>query len=286
MATRGGGEAVSPSARASGGAEVAGKVSRYHVHAVGRALDFLGLLAVDSGGAGLSLTEVADRIGVSKSAAFATLFTLADAGFVATAGDGVTKRYRLGPALIRLGAQARAQISLSDLARPYLLDLTRESHATSRLAVLESDNVVVIDQVTATAARGRDLRMGSRELLHSTGLGKAILSALPEGRVRSMLEGTGLPPRTANTITDVDDLLVHLRRIARLGYALDDEEDAEGVFCIGSPIREHAGTCVAALSVTGVKLHQPAAFYRQLGKSVESRARAISIALGYVESAV
>lgn len=171
---------MSPSAPDSGDADVSGEVSRYHVHAVGRALDFLGLLAVDSGGAGLSLTEVADRV---------------------------------GPALIRLGAQAHAQISLSDLARPYLLDLTRESHATSRLAVLESDNVVVIDQVTATTARGRDLRMGSRELLHSTGLGKAILSALPEGQVRSMLEGAGLPQRTANTITDLEDLLVHLRRM-------------------------------------------------------------------------
>jgi IclR family acetate operon transcriptional repressor len=278
---------VTPSPRSSppdaGGS---GDDSKYHVRAVGRALEFLDLLGSDTGGGGLSLTEVADRVSVSKSAAFATLFTLAESGFVATTGEGATKRYRLGPALIRLGAHARAQISLSDLARPYLIELTRELHATSRLAVLESDNVVVIDQVSASVAHGRDLRMGSRELLHSTGLGKAILSALPERQVRSMLEVAGLPARTANTITDPDDLLLHLRKIAHVGYAIDDEEDAEGVFCIGSPIRDHSGACLGAISVTGVKLHQPAAFYRSLGRRVGLSAGTISTALGYVAKTV
>lgn len=270
----------------SAGARDSGADSTYHVRAVGRALEFLDLLGSDTGGGGLSLTEVAERVSVSKSAAFATLFTLAESGFVASTGAGATKRYRLGPALIRLGAQARAQISLSDLARPYLIELTRALHATSRLAVLESDNVVVIDQVSAGVAQSRDLRMGSRELLHSTGLGKAILSALPEREVRPMLERAGLPARTANTITDPDDLLLHLRKIAQAGYAIDDEEDAEGVFCIGSPIRDHTGGCLGAISVTGVKLHQPAAFYRTLGRQVELSARTISGAMGHVPKTI
>ena len=257
--------------------------SRYQVQSVARALDMIDLLAaLPDVGDGFSVTEIASRMNAAKSTAFSTLNTLVDAGFVAATGGGPTKRYRLGPALIRLGTLARAQISLSDLARPYLIDLARKVGATTRLAVLESDEVVVIDQVNISSVHRRDLRMGARELLHSSALGKSILSALTESHVRSMLVSAGMPKRTTRTMTEVDDLLDHLRLVASVGYALDDEEDADGVFCVGAPIRDHEGECVGAISITGIKLHQPTVFYRRLGEQVEQRAKAVSKALGYL----
>lgn len=257
--------------------------SRYRVQAVVRALDVLALLGNDPGGGGLSVTEIAGELGISKSAAFATLHTLVEGGHLATSGEGPTKRYRLGPALIRLGARARAQISLTDLARPHLIALTKQSHAASRLAVLESGEVVVIDQVAAESTNRVDLRMGARELLHSTGLGKAILAALPDAGVRNLLSGTDLTARTAKTITTMDALTEELEHVADVGYAIDDEEDSDGIFCIGAAIRDHAADCVGAISITGLKLHQSAAFYRRLGRLVQTHAAAVSNALGYVE---
>lgn len=255
--------------------------SRYWVRSVARAVDVLELLAARPPGEGMSVTEIGQALGLSKSAAFATLYTLTRRGLVADDGAGMSRRYRLGMALARLGSQALAQTSLRDVARPHLVALARTTAATARLATLVQDQAVVIDQVGGNERVRLDLRMGSHELPHSTGLGKAILSWLPPDQVRELVGRVGLMRRTSRTITDVDTLVAHLAESRAQGYAIDDEEDAEGVFCIGSPLLGHDGACVGAISITGLKLDQPAWHYQELGRTVRDAARSISRDLGY-----
>lgn len=255
--------------------------SRYWVKSVARAIDVLELLASQPAGGGLSVTEIGAALNLSKSAAFATLFTLNARGLVADEGSGMSRRYRLGMALARLGAQAVSQTSLREVARPHLGELARSAAATARLATLESDQAVVIDQVGGNERVRLDLRMGSRELPHSTGLGKAILAQLEPDQIRDLVERVGMVRRTARTITDVDTLVAHLAEVREAGYALDDEEDAEGVFCIGSALLDHDGACVGAISITGLKLDQPTWRYQELGRMVRDSALKISADLGY-----
>lgn len=256
--------------------------SRYWVKSVARAVDVLELLASQPAGGGLSVTEIGSALKLSKSAAFATLFTLSARGLVADEGTGMTRRYRLGMALARLGAQATAQTSLRDVARPHLGALAKAAAATARLATLESDQAVVIDQVGGNERVRLDLRMGTRELPHSTGLGKAILAQLDPAQIRDLVTRVGMTRRTARTITDIDTLVAHLAEIRDAGYALDDEEDAEGIFCIGSALFDHDGACVGAISITGLKLDQPTWRYQELGRMVRDAALLISADLGYL----
>ena len=81
---------------------------RYRLHGVERALDTFELLAA-AGQDGMTLTELADKIGVSKSSAFALLQTLIARGFVADSGTRLSRRYRLGMALAKLGDAAESQ---------------------------------------------------------------------------------------------------------------------------------------------------------------------------------
>jgi IclR family acetate operon transcriptional repressor len=251
------------------------------VRSVARAVDVLELLATRPPGDGMSVTEIGAALGLSKSAAFATLHTLTRRGLVADDGAGMSRRYRLGMALARLGSQALAQTSLRDVTRPHLVALARTTAATARLATLVQDQAVVIDQVGGNERVRLDLRMGSHELPHSTGLGKAILSVLPPEDVRELVGRVGLMRRTSRTITDVGTLLAHLAESRVQGYAIDDEEDAEGVFCIGSPLLGHDGACVGAISITGLKLDQPSWHYQELGRAVRGAAALISRDLGY-----
>ncbi|WP_158370890.1 IclR family transcriptional regulator [Cellulosimicrobium cellulans] len=255
--------------------------SRYWVRSVARAVDVLELLAARPPGEGMSVTEIGQALGLSKSAAFATLYTLTRRGLVADDGAGMSRRYRLGMALARLGSQALAQTSLRDVARPHLVALARTTAATARLATLVQDQAVVIDQVGGNERVRLDLRMGSHELPHSTGLGKAILSCLPPEQVRELVGRVGLLRRTSRTITDAGTLVAHLAESRAQGYAIDDEEDAEGVFCIGSPLLGHDGACVGAISITGLKLDQPSWHYQELGRTVRDAAGRISRDLGY-----
>ncbi|MDK0518370.1 IclR family transcriptional regulator [Streptomyces sp. ML-6] len=256
---------------------------KYWVKSVARAADILEALAAPSQGNGLSVTEVGQACSISKSAAFGMLQTLRAYGLVSDDGEGMNRRYRLGMNLARLGDRARAQVSLRGVAHPVLTELTRTTGMASRLAVPEDGHAVVVDQVELDQRVRLDLRMGQRELPHCTGLGKALLSAVPQSEAASVVERFGLPRRTSRTITDPATFLSHLRDIARVGYALDDEEDAEGIICIGAPVFDDRAVCAGAVSITGLKLGLPAWRYQELGGQVRDAARRISLSLGWVE---
>ncbi|MFG3259569.1 IclR family transcriptional regulator [Streptomyces sp. NPDC048172] len=258
------------------------ETSKYWVRSVARAADILEALADPAPGDGLSVTQVAQRCGISKSAAFGMLQTLRAYGFVSDDGEGMSRRYRLGMGLARLGDRARSQVSLRGVARPVLGRLTTETGMASRLAVPQDGHAVVVDQVEVDQRVRLDLRMGQRELPHCTGLGKALLSAVPQQEAAAVIARHGLPRRTARTITDADTFLSHLRDIERVGFALDDEEDAEGILCIGAPVRDDSGTCVGAISITGLKLGLPAWRYQELGGQVRDAAGRISGELGWL----
>ncbi|MGI5441207.1 IclR family transcriptional regulator [Streptomyces shenzhenensis] len=261
-------------------AEEASHQPKYWVKTVGRAAEILQVLASGAPGQGLSVTEIGQRCGISKSAAFGILQTLRHYALVADEGEGMNRRYRLGMGLARLGERAQEQVSLRDVARPVLRRLSAECGLASRVAVLESGHAVVIDQVDLDSGPRLDLRMGTRELPHCSGLGKALLAAMPEDQARALIAHAGLPRRTSRTITDVETLFAHLRDVRTAGYALDDEEDADGIFCIGSVVRDHAGHTAGAISVTGLKLDLPGWRFQELGRQVRDAATAISHALG------
>src|SRR5260370_4803635 len=80
-----------------------------------------------------------------------------------------------------------------------------------------------------------------------------MLATMTDAQVIQMCAQTGLRPRTAHTITDIDSLLANLAAARRDGYAVDDEEDAEGIFCVSAAFFGHDGSCAGAVSVTGIK---------------------------------
>ena len=253
---------------------------RYRVQSVERAFALLEALA-EAGPEGMTLSNLARSLGVSKSTAYAILQTLLAGGFVADAGTGMARRYRLGMALARLGDVVVSQIALRDVAMPVMRDLTALTGLTSRVAVLDEPYAVVIGRVDAPRGTVRfTANLGKREHLHCSAVGKAMLAALPEATVHEIVATAGLPGKTPKTITDAPALYAELDAVLGRGYAIDDEEDAEGVFCVGSAVVDHTARCVGAVSVTGLKLDLPAWRVEQLGQTVHDHAARISGLLG------
>jgi IclR family transcriptional regulator, acetate operon repressor len=253
---------------------------RYRVQSVERALHLLETLAA-AGPDGSTLSQLARSIGVSKSTAYAILQTMLGGGFVADVGAGSTRRYRLGMALARLGDVVVSQIALRDVALPVLGDLARESGLTSRVAVLEEPYAVVIARIDAPNSSVRfAANLGKREHLHCSAVGKAMLAELDRETARSIVAAVGMPGKTKHTITDEQTLLADLETVAQRGYAVDDEEDADGVFCVGAAVSDHTGRCAGAISVTGIKRDLPQWQVAQLGAKVREHALRISALLG------
>lgn len=225
---------------------------RYRVQSLGRALDLLDLIA-RHGKDGARLSDLARALSVSKAATYALLQTLLARDFIADIGHGVARRYRLGLALAHLGDQAVGNISLADIAVPVLRELTGEVDRTSRVAVLDDGYAVVIGRVDAPGAIRFDAALGRRELPHSSAVGKALLAALPAAEARAIVRRIGLAPRTPRTITSIGPLIDDLKRTVRRGYAIDDEEDTEGVVCVGTCVFDRTGAAAGAISVTFLK---------------------------------
>jgi len=252
---------------------------RYRLQSVDRALDALEALAA-AGQGGLTLTELTGALSVSKSTAFALLYTLTARGYVAESGDRRSRTYRLGMALAKLGDAAEEQSPLVSLAMPVLQSVTQTTGLTARLVVPDGAYAVAVARVDAPGTVRFASYLGTREYPHCTSAGKALLAALPPEQARALAAEAGLPPRTARTITDPDALARDLELTLTRGYAIDDEEDCEGVFCVGAAIYDRAGGCVAAISGTGLKLNRPTWQVDELGVALREAADQLTISLG------
>jgi IclR family acetate operon transcriptional repressor len=161
-----------------------------------------------------------------------------------------SRRYALGPALVRLGDQAESL--LSEWARPALVRLEGAVNETANLAVLDGEMIAYIAQVPSRHQMRMFTEVGRRVHAHSTGVGKAILSTLDDERVTRIVEHTGMPRYTDTTVVTLDDLRDELEAIRQRGYAIDEGEQEIGVRCYAMPV-------AGAVTPTAVSISGPSA---------------------------
>ncbi|MFI0406415.1 IclR family transcriptional regulator [Actinomadura sp. 3N508] len=212
------------------------------VRSLERAFDLLEHLA-DAGGE-MALSELTEVSGLPMPTIYRLMRTLVNKGYVR---QEPSKRYALGPRLVRLGEGAGRL--LGTWAQPVLSRLVDAVGETANMAVLEGDEAVYVAQVPSKHSMRMFTEVGRRVQPHCTGVGKALLSQLSDERVRGILARTGMDAHTPNTLTDVDTLLAELKRIREQGYALDDEEQELGVRCVAVPLQ--GAPALTALSVSG-----------------------------------
>lgn len=217
---------------------------------------------------------------MSKSNSFSILQTLIARGYVADEGDGMTRRYRLTPALAQLSEGVLGKDSVTVVGQKILEALTTRTGLTSRLAVLDDGYVVALLRVDGPGPVQLSTYLGRRELPHCSGVGKAILATMTAQEVDAIVDRIGLPRRTPHTITTVTALRRQLGIVRQRGYSFDDEEDHEGVFCVGSAFYDRADMLAGAISVSGLKSGRNAAELHRLGEIVRAHASQLSKELG------
>lgn len=247
----------------------------YSVRAVERVCSILNLLqrSID----GVSLLDVAQTTELPKSSAFRYLWTLEMHRYVER--DPESGTYRLG--LGFLGMQSRQLEVLRERTRPWLEKLRDDLEETVNLAILDGDSVIYLDIVESRKSVRSAPRRGDREPLHSTALGKAIAAHLPEKQLRAILNRTGMPSRTDNTITDPDDYVTELTKVNRAGYALDDRENEADGRCIAVPI---LGTRLpAAISLSAPSARMPLQQVKTVAESLRDVVKQITSETGMAD---
>ena len=211
--------------------------TRSAVPAVARAAVLLDVLAA-SEGPGMTLSELARAIGAPKSSTANLCNALADVGFLRRL-DG---RWGLGLRLAELGHAALARVDLIGEFRRLVAELPVIADETVLLAMLDGDEVVYLGRHDGSQEVPLASKVGRRLPAVITGVGKAMLSAQqPATRAEFLAVLPELPVvthRSHRTVASLEDDLV---RCERRGYAIDDQENTEGVMCFAVPIRDTAG---------------------------------------------
>lgn len=250
----------------------------YHVEALGRGLAVLSAFAQPV--KTLSLTQIATACGLGKSTTFRLVHTLEEAGFLARNND--SKRYRLSIKVLELGLAALSSLELRKAARPILEDLSRSCNETASLSLLDGRDVVYLDRVRNRSIVGVVLELGSRIPAHCASMGKVMLADLPAEDLVALLGASPLEPRTKNSILEVAALEEELHTIRANGYALNDEELEVGLRAVAAPVKDHTGTVVAAINLTGsIHTISRERLEHDLAPKTCAAGRAISKALGF-----
>jgi DNA-binding IclR family transcriptional regulator len=199
---------------------------------------------------GLTVKEISNKLNYPQSSTFNLVQTMYESGYLI---QTASKRYKLGPKFIYIGSRALKAFDLPSEARPYLEKLMHEVEETVFMAVLSGDELVYIAKVDSNRSIKTSAEIGSSRPLYCTGLGKAFLSFLPLSKREEFLDRIELKPITPKTVTDRLKLTKQLDTFKENGYAIDDEENEEGLYCFSAPIFNTDGEVVAAISIAGPK---------------------------------
>jgi IclR family transcriptional regulator, acetate operon repressor len=203
---------------------------------------------------GMSLGEIAQVVGLPRSTVQRLVQALQQERLVevgGVAGSGV----RLGPALGELAGTIR--VDVVRVARPHLQVLFDTLHETVDIAQARGGEVQFLDQIVSDRELRAVSRKDARLSLHWLACGKALLAAMSDAGVASVL-GPTLVPATGRSITSLPALLAELADVRRTGFAYDREELSEGVCAIAAGITAARGRHYAVSVVVPAQRFEPA----------------------------
>lgn len=229
---------------------------------------------------GRSLSSIASETEQAPATVYRILVTLEGRGLVELNKE--EQLWHIGPQAFVIGARFLRRTSLVDRARPILRRLMEDTGETANLGVEKEGAVLFLSQVETYASIRAFFPPGTLSPMHSSGIGKTLLSQMSEDRLDRLLNGASLEAFTNKTITDLNALRADLLVIRNRGYSVDDEEKNLGMRCIAAPVFDVNGEAVAGLSVSGPTSRVGAAQIEHLSLAVMEAARDLTLAVGGV----
>lgn len=252
--------------------------AEYIVQSVDRALDILESFEYNE--EELGVTELSHKLKLHKNNVFRLLATLEVRGYIEQ--DKKSGNYRLGIKTFEIANVFLHHLGLRRQARPILEELVNRCNETAYLAVLDgSDVIYVLMHETSQTVRIMP-RLGRRLPVHATAAGKAHLAFESADRLALIFKDRPLRKLTDKTITDPEAFREHLREVARVGFAVDNEEFEPDVRCIAAPVKDYSHKVVASVGLSGpVSRLSLERIEKELAPLVKEAGEKLSERLGY-----
>jgi len=223
----------------------------------------------------VTLAELSGRMGLTRSTTHRLANALIDRGFLTFMPR---EGYQLGPKLLYLGFLAQSQVDLVQTARPYMESLATLTEDTVHLGRLDADRALYLDKIPGRRRVEISSRVGDRQPLTSTGLGKALILDHPQTQWRRLFDAdqaSGAPAAEYGVWED------RMRGYVAAGRAYDLEENEDQIRCVAAPVRDASDRIVAAISVSSAAQYMGDDRMASLSEDVRATAEQISAALGW-----
>ncbi len=196
----------------------------------------------------LTLKQIGDKLGIDKSTAQRFTHTLLVMGYLNK--DPATKTLGVTVKLLDLAHIYLSSNPLIAAAMPYLIHLSRESGETTNLTVLDGADVVFVSRIVGNHLLSTGVGIGTRLPAYAAATGLAMMSALSDAEVESLLKQSDLKPVAPNTVYEPAKILERIEVARAKGYVLSVGDYFPNDISLGAPIVSGNGSVVGALSLS------------------------------------
>lgn len=221
------------------------------VQSLARGLDVITAFSKES--PSMTLTEVAEAVGLNRATARRFLLTLQSLGYISSTG----KQFALTPKVMELGFSYLSSLGLTDLISPHLVSLSNQLHESASAAILDGTDIVYIARAAGQKIMQVQITIGTRFPAAFTSMGRVLLADLDSESQRRVIMNTERVSLTPFTTTSEEQLLSELARVKVQGYAFVDQELELGLRSLAVPIRNSRGKTVAAINVSTTSTGKP-----------------------------
>ncbi len=194
----------------------------------------------------MTLSQVAQRVDLSRATARRVLHTLVTLGYV----DQHDRQFALSPRIMQLGFAYVSSQSWIDRAAPLMKALSERFHESCSAAILEGTEIIYVARIPARRIMSAAIAIGSRLPAFHSSMGRIQLGFLDDAEIWRRLKTVHIAPMTPATITDLQALYERVRDDYRQGFSIVDEELERGLRSIAVPIADRDGQCIGAINVS------------------------------------
>jgi IclR family pca regulon transcriptional regulator len=193
----------------------------------------------------MTLSSVSERTGMTRAGARRYLLTLEHLGYIYKD----ERLFRLTAKVLELGFAFLSTVPLSDITRPYLQRITRETGEIAGLAILDRGEIVHISGSTVERMLAPTLTIGRRFNALYASSGRAIAAFLDSQQIEDVLKACEITALTPQSLKTKEAIREELKIVRRQGYAVVDQEVEDGVRSIAVPVLNRQGMPLAAVTV-------------------------------------
>jgi IclR family transcriptional regulator, pca regulon regulatory protein len=202
----------------------------------------------------LTLSQVADRTGLTRASARRFLLTLQSLGYVGSEG----RQFFLRPRILDLGFAYLSSVPVFEIVEAHMEAMVQQVQESSSASVLDGTDVIYTVRVPTKRIMSVQIEVGTRLPAYATSMGRVLLAALRPDQLDNYFHQAKMEQLTPMTVTNEQRLRSALDQVRQQGWCLLDQELEVGVRSVAVPLHDAGGRVFAAMNISTNATRVPA----------------------------